>query len=208
MIPLRRFLSSLILVLHSRRFSASVSSEISKRSEVIKAVIVYTCKELKRDNGMIIRYDDNAAVKKSKLVLSPERGLERASTQDSAYFNSRIRSLGSTLGGLPREGSPRSPMADSSEASPSSLVIHSPSPEVSNSMKHTLGCLVMVLSLLYMSIYYHIRKSLLGRPFKAHYCYFLTFMYHAMWKSACHPSRYYILWAFSRLRKDIYIYIL
>ncbi|DAD49695.1 TPA_asm: hypothetical protein HUJ06_019183 [Nelumbo nucifera] len=26
------------------------------------SVIVRTCKELKRDNGMIIRYDDNAAV--------------------------------------------------------------------------------------------------------------------------------------------------
>ena len=91
-------------------------------------------------------------VKKGKLVLSPERGLERASTRDSAYFNSRIRSLGSTRGGLPgsSSGSPRSPMADpsvaspSSEASPSSLVIHSPSPAVLNSMKHTLGCLVMV----------------------------------------------------------------
>ena len=83
-------------------------------------------------------------VKKGKLVLSPERGLERASTRDSAYFNSRIRSLGSTRGGLPGEGSPRSPMADPSEASPSSLVIHSPSPDVFNSMKHTLGCLVMV----------------------------------------------------------------
>lgn len=35
-------------------------------------------------------------------------------------------------------------MADPSEASPSSLVIHSPSPDVFNSMKHTLGCLVMV----------------------------------------------------------------
>jgi large subunit ribosomal protein L14 len=33
-----------------------------KRSEVVRAVIVRTCKELKRDNGMIIRYDDNAAV--------------------------------------------------------------------------------------------------------------------------------------------------
>nr|GMC51885.1 ribosomal protein L14 [Ipomoea batatas]GMC58530.1 ribosomal protein L14 [Ipomoea batatas]GMD93512.1 ribosomal protein L14 [Ipomoea batatas] len=30
-----------------------------ERSEV---VIVRTCKELKRDNGMIIRYDENAAV--------------------------------------------------------------------------------------------------------------------------------------------------
>ncbi|KAI3881683.1 hypothetical protein MKX03_016703 [Papaver bracteatum] len=31
-------------------------------SEVIRVVIVRTCKKLKRDNGMIIRYDDNAAV--------------------------------------------------------------------------------------------------------------------------------------------------
>lgn len=36
------------------------------------------------------------------------------------------------------------PHSPSSEASPSSLVIHSPSPDVFNSMKHTLGCLVMV----------------------------------------------------------------
>nr|AMM04632.1 ribosomal protein L14 [Monotropa hypopitys] len=33
-----------------------------KKSELIRAVIVRTCKELKRSNGMIIRYDDNAAV--------------------------------------------------------------------------------------------------------------------------------------------------
>nr|UDZ60850.1 ribosomal protein L14 [Echinodorus cordifolius]UDZ60851.1 ribosomal protein L14 [Echinodorus paniculatus]WRM53861.1 ribosomal protein L14 [Echinodorus grisebachii] len=33
-----------------------------KKSEVIRAVIVRTRKELKRDSGMIIRYDDNAAV--------------------------------------------------------------------------------------------------------------------------------------------------
>ncbi|KAJ0725183.1 putative ribosomal protein L14P [Helianthus annuus] len=33
-----------------------------ERSEVVRAVIVRTCKELKRDNGMIIRYDDNVAV--------------------------------------------------------------------------------------------------------------------------------------------------
>nr|AVM82379.1 ribosomal protein L14 [Adenocalymma scabriusculum] len=33
-----------------------------EKSEVVRAVIVRTCKELKRDNGMIIRYDDNAAV--------------------------------------------------------------------------------------------------------------------------------------------------
>nr|YP_009729939.1 ribosomal protein L14 [Caldesia parnassifolia]QHW08274.1 ribosomal protein L14 [Caldesia parnassifolia]UDZ60846.1 ribosomal protein L14 [Caldesia parnassifolia]UDZ60847.1 ribosomal protein L14 [Caldesia parnassifolia]UDZ60848.1 ribosomal protein L14 [Caldesia parnassifolia]UDZ60849.1 ribosomal protein L14 [Caldesia parnassifolia] len=33
-----------------------------KKSEVIRAVIVRTRKEFKRDNGMTIRYDDNAAV--------------------------------------------------------------------------------------------------------------------------------------------------
>ena len=33
-----------------------------ERSEVIRAVIVRTCKELKRSNGIIIKYDDNAAV--------------------------------------------------------------------------------------------------------------------------------------------------
>nr|YP_010488437.1 ribosomal protein L14 [Anaxagorea javanica]QNS22705.1 ribosomal protein L14 [Anaxagorea javanica] len=33
-----------------------------ERSEVIRAVIVRTRKELRRDSGMIIRYDDNAAV--------------------------------------------------------------------------------------------------------------------------------------------------
>nr|ADD30353.1 ribosomal protein L14 [Rhododendron simsii]UIW20975.1 ribosomal protein L14 [Rhododendron x pulchrum] len=33
-----------------------------RKSEVVRAVIVRTCKELKRRNGMIIRYDDNAAV--------------------------------------------------------------------------------------------------------------------------------------------------
>nr|QFV19792.1 ribosomal protein L14 [Macrosolen bibracteolatus] len=38
-----------------------------KRSEVVRAVIVRTCKELKRKNGIIIRYDDNAAV-----VIDPE----------------------------------------------------------------------------------------------------------------------------------------
>nr|YP_010424832.1 ribosomal protein L14 [Galeola lindleyana]USH94237.1 ribosomal protein L14 [Galeola lindleyana] len=33
-----------------------------EKSEIIRALIVRTCQELKRDNGMIIRYDDNAAV--------------------------------------------------------------------------------------------------------------------------------------------------
>nr|YP_009450269.1 ribosomal protein L14 [Burmannia nepalensis]AOV94002.1 ribosomal protein L14 [Burmannia nepalensis] len=33
-----------------------------ERSEVIRAVIVRTCKELKRSNGITIQYDDNAAV--------------------------------------------------------------------------------------------------------------------------------------------------
>nr|YP_010760410.1 ribosomal protein L14 [Cuscuta micrantha]WEY30373.1 ribosomal protein L14 [Cuscuta micrantha] len=33
-----------------------------EKSEVVRAVIVRTRKELKRDNGIILRYDDNAAV--------------------------------------------------------------------------------------------------------------------------------------------------
>lgn len=33
-----------------------------KKSEIVKAVIVRTCKTLSRDNGMSIRFDDNAAV--------------------------------------------------------------------------------------------------------------------------------------------------
>jgi large subunit ribosomal protein L14 len=33
-----------------------------KRSEVVKAVIVRTRKGIKRDNGIILRFDDNAAV--------------------------------------------------------------------------------------------------------------------------------------------------
>jgi len=40
----------------------AVSNMSLERSEVIRAVIVRTCKELKRDNGMIIRYGENAAV--------------------------------------------------------------------------------------------------------------------------------------------------
>lgn len=33
-----------------------------KRSEIVRAVVVRTRKGLKRDNGMILRFDDNAAV--------------------------------------------------------------------------------------------------------------------------------------------------
>ncbi|KAJ6892969.1 hypothetical protein NC652_027080 [Populus alba x Populus x berolinensis] len=40
----------------------AVPNSPPERSEVIRAVIVCTSKELKRDNGMIIQYDDNAAV--------------------------------------------------------------------------------------------------------------------------------------------------
>nr|YP_010555828.1 ribosomal protein L14 [Phacellanthus tubiflorus]UYR95058.1 ribosomal protein L14 [Phacellanthus tubiflorus] len=40
----------------------AVPSMSLEKSEVVRAVIVRTCKELKRDNGIIIRYDDNAAV--------------------------------------------------------------------------------------------------------------------------------------------------
>ncbi|XP_051145759.1 50S ribosomal protein L14, chloroplastic-like [Andrographis paniculata] len=40
----------------------AVPNMLLEKSEVVRAVIVRTCKELKRDSGMIIRYDDNAAV--------------------------------------------------------------------------------------------------------------------------------------------------
>nr|YP_007474846.1 ribosomal protein L14 [Taxus mairei]YP_009388052.1 ribosomal protein L14 [Taxus baccata]YP_009500187.1 ribosomal protein L14 [Taxus fuana]YP_009578371.1 ribosomal protein L14 [Taxus contorta]YP_009578453.1 ribosomal protein L14 [Taxus cuspidata]AOQ30739.1 ribosomal protein L14 [Taxus chinensis]QBK33104.1 ribosomal protein L14 [Taxus sp. 'Qinling type']WET57695.1 ribosomal protein L14 [Taxus sp. 'Mandiya type']AEX99633.1 ribosomal protein L14 [Taxus mairei]ALK00971.1 ribosomal protein L1 len=33
-----------------------------EESEVVRAVVIRTCKELKRDDGIIIRSDDNAAV--------------------------------------------------------------------------------------------------------------------------------------------------
>lgn len=33
-----------------------------KKSDIVRAVIVRTCKGLRRDNGMSIRFDDNAAV--------------------------------------------------------------------------------------------------------------------------------------------------
>nr|YP_009466361.1 ribosomal protein L14 [Genlisea filiformis]AUN28415.1 ribosomal protein L14 [Genlisea filiformis] len=33
-----------------------------EKSEIVRAVVVRTCKELQRDNGMLLRYDDNAAV--------------------------------------------------------------------------------------------------------------------------------------------------
>nr|YP_010006729.1 ribosomal protein L14 [Passiflora cerradensis]QNR05496.1 ribosomal protein L14 [Passiflora cerradensis] len=40
----------------------AASNSPLEKSEVIKAVIVRTCKQLKRDCGVIIQYDDNAAV--------------------------------------------------------------------------------------------------------------------------------------------------
>uniref|UniRef100_A0AB39U362 Large ribosomal subunit protein uL14c n=1 Tax=Ophioglossum hongii TaxID=3238578 RepID=A0AB39U362_9MONI len=33
-----------------------------KRSEVVRAVIVRTCRGVRRSNGMVVRFDDNAAV--------------------------------------------------------------------------------------------------------------------------------------------------
>nr|YP_009105510.1 ribosomal protein L14 [Lobosphaera incisa]AIT94252.1 ribosomal protein L14 [Lobosphaera incisa]AIY30208.1 ribosomal protein L14 [Lobosphaera incisa] len=33
-----------------------------KKSDIVRAVIVRTCKGMRRENGMIIRFDDNAAV--------------------------------------------------------------------------------------------------------------------------------------------------
>nr|YP_010731918.1 ribosomal protein L14 [Phyllosiphon coccidium]WDY12749.1 ribosomal protein L14 [Phyllosiphon coccidium] len=33
-----------------------------KKSDIVQAVIVRTCKSVRRENGMVIRFDDNAAV--------------------------------------------------------------------------------------------------------------------------------------------------
>nr|QWW93061.1 ribosomal protein L14 [Cyathodium smaragdinum] len=33
-----------------------------KKSEIVRAVIVRTCREFRRNNGLIIKFDDNAAV--------------------------------------------------------------------------------------------------------------------------------------------------
>jgi large subunit ribosomal protein L14 len=48
--------------LENKEARSKSKSKILQRSEVVRAVIVRTRKELKRGNGMIIRYDDNAAV--------------------------------------------------------------------------------------------------------------------------------------------------
>lgn len=56
-----------------------------ERSEVIRAVIVRTCKEFKCEDGIIIRYDDNAAViidqkgnpKGTRVFWRDRRGIER-----------------------------------------------------------------------------------------------------------------------------------
>ena len=63
-----------IQVLGSKRPYASVGDVIVavvkdatpnmplKKSDVVKAVVVRTCKALRRESGMTIRFDDNAAV--------------------------------------------------------------------------------------------------------------------------------------------------
>ena len=39
-----------------------------KKSDIVQAVVVRTCKGLRRENGMVIRFDDNAAV-----IINKER---------------------------------------------------------------------------------------------------------------------------------------
>jgi large subunit ribosomal protein L14 len=68
-----------IRVLGSRREYASVGDVIVgvvkdalpnmtlKKSDVIRAVVVRTCHATRRSNGMVLRFDDNAAV-----VINPE----------------------------------------------------------------------------------------------------------------------------------------
>jgi large subunit ribosomal protein L14 len=40
----------------------AVPNMVLKKSDIVRAVIVRTCKGLRRTNGMTIRFDDNAAV--------------------------------------------------------------------------------------------------------------------------------------------------
>ncbi|KAL3806137.1 hypothetical protein ACJIZ3_000660 [Penstemon smallii] len=51
-----------ILGASNRRYAHIGDVIVAKNQKVVRAVIVRTCKELKRNSGMIIRYDDNAAV--------------------------------------------------------------------------------------------------------------------------------------------------
>nr|YP_009556617.1 ribosomal protein L14 [Drosophyllum lusitanicum]QBC67557.1 ribosomal protein L14 [Drosophyllum lusitanicum]QBC72958.1 ribosomal protein L14 [Drosophyllum lusitanicum]QBE87523.1 ribosomal protein L14 [Drosophyllum lusitanicum] len=65
-----------------------------EKSEVIRAVIVRTRQELKRDNGMIIRYDDNAAVIIDQEGNPKGTRVFGAIARELRYFNfSKIVSL-------------------------------------------------------------------------------------------------------------------
>nr|YP_009105800.1 ribosomal protein L14 [Koliella corcontica]AIT94509.1 ribosomal protein L14 [Koliella corcontica] len=44
----------------------AIPNMVLKKSDIVRAVIVRTCKGIKRDNGTFIRFDDNAAVIISK----------------------------------------------------------------------------------------------------------------------------------------------
>nr|UDP57221.1 ribosomal protein L14 [Melicytus alpinus]UDP57305.1 ribosomal protein L14 [Melicytus chathamicus]UDP57389.1 ribosomal protein L14 [Melicytus crassifolius]UDP57473.1 ribosomal protein L14 [Melicytus dentatus]UDP57557.1 ribosomal protein L14 [Melicytus drucei]UDP57641.1 ribosomal protein L14 [Melicytus flexuosus]UDP57725.1 ribosomal protein L14 [Melicytus lanceolatus]UDP57893.1 ribosomal protein L14 [Melicytus novae-zelandiae]UDP57977.1 ribosomal protein L14 [Melicytus obovatus] len=65
----------------------AASNSPLEKSEVIRAVIVRTCKELKRDNGMIIRYDDNAAVVIDQKGNPKGTRIFGAITQELRQFN-------------------------------------------------------------------------------------------------------------------------
>ncbi|ESR55000.1 hypothetical protein CICLE_v10023476mg [Citrus x clementina] len=58
----RKLMCIRIIGASNRRYDHIVHNMPLERSEVIRAVIIRTCKELRRDNGMIIRYDDNVAI--------------------------------------------------------------------------------------------------------------------------------------------------
>lgn len=40
----------------------SLPNMMVKKSDIVRAVVVRTCKGLRRESGMVIRFDDNAAV--------------------------------------------------------------------------------------------------------------------------------------------------
>ncbi|KAJ4743494.1 hypothetical protein LUZ62_008690 [Rhynchospora pubera] len=65
-----------------------------EKSEVIRAVVVRTRKELKREDGMIIKYDDNAAVIMIKKEIQRDHRIFGAITEELRKFRfTKILSL-------------------------------------------------------------------------------------------------------------------
>ena len=68
-----------------------------EKSEVVRAVVIRTCKEFERDNGMMIRSDDNAVVvidqegnpKGTRVFWSGCSGIETIEFHENSFIGSR-----------------------------------------------------------------------------------------------------------------------